>query len=122
VCELVVRFSIINLCWLTIAVAIVAALARFLGIHYLGLILIVGGFVFAPLLLALVSSFFQNVPARTRKRIAYVVLAILGWPPILIATLLHPAAGLVVGVLVLGSWVTQIDIFNDLHEQPEDRN
>lgn len=112
------RFTIRNLCWLTITVAIAAALVRILGgVQALGGVVIFGGFVFAPLLLALVSSFFQGISARTRKRIAYVILAILAAIPTLIAILASPGFGLFVGFLIFALWLMQIDIFNDLHRK-----
>ena len=110
------RFTTRNLCWLTITVAIAAALVRLFGIHAFGGVLIFGGFIFAPLLLALLSSLFQMVSVRARKRIAYVILVVLGGFPTLMATFAHPGFGMLAAFLIFGLWVMQIEIFNDLHK------
>ena len=109
------RFTIRNLCWLTVTVAFGTVLVRLLGLHALGSI----GFAFAPLLLTLASSFFQNIEARTRRRAVYVILAVLAALPTLIATVAWPVVGLMVGCAIYLVWSFQIYIFDHLHKPPE---
>ena len=103
--------------WLTVVVAIVAAATRFVGTHALAGIVILGAFIFAPLTLALVSSFFQRIAIRTRKLIAYSILGVVAAFPILIAAVAHPGIGLLVGFMIFAIWCIQIEIFNDLHKR-----
>ena len=117
----VVRFTVHNVMWLTIAVAIFAAVARLLGADTLAIIaaLVCGVYLFAPLLLALASSFFQKIPPGTRKRFGYVVLGAL-WACALMASLpFQSLAPFAVLLVTFAFWVTQIDIYNDLHASQE---
>jgi hypothetical protein len=111
------RFTIRNLFWLTLAVALPCAAIQLTGVHAIPGIVLLGGYLFAPLLLALISSFFQRVPTLVRRRIAYALLAFLALFPTCICALIEPFMGFVFGLYICAVWGVQIDIFNDLHKR-----
>lgn len=113
------RFSIQNLLWLTVAAAAFSAVIRFFGLPNGGVIVVVSGYLAAPLLLTLGLSFFQRIPAKTRRFAAYVALAVLATLPMLLVAAFALPCALVLALAMFPLWAMQILVFNDLHKDVE---
>ncbi len=111
------RFTIHNMLWLTVVVAIAAGIARMCGADGISIIFVLAcvTYLFAPLVAALASSFFQRTPPQARKRTGYRILFYFGGMVTLASLLVDPLVALFVAFVTGGLWVTQIEIFNEVH-------
>jgi len=103
-------------------VAVASFVARSLRADALTIVLAWLGLAYAaaPLLLALVSSFFQSIASRRRAVAGYFVLfALVGIPTLLFVAISPPAAVLTAG-LTCTIWSIQIEIYNNIHEKQEE--
>jgi len=116
------KFSIQNLIWLTVVAAVASCLARFLlpvSTAVLVLVWIVLAYAFAPLLLALVSSFFQKISAHKRATAGYYILFLLGILPTFLFAFLSLPFALMFAGMTWALWIIQIEIFAHIHEDQD---
>ena len=118
------KFGLASLAGLTIVIAIACSIARIYTSNP-GELLLVGmgvAYAFAPLLLALGSSFFQAWSPRQRARGSYVAMVFLAAG----TTIFAFSQSMIWGVMVLGYtgalWVIQLEIFGIIHERQEARH
>lgn len=117
------RFTVQNICWLTVVVAIASFLARSLDADVSTVVFVFVSLAYgaAPVLLALVSSFFQSVSARKRAVVGYYVLLMVGGVPTLLLLIVSPAGALLFAGLTCMVWIIQFEIYSSIHENQENR-
>ena len=109
------RFNIRNVFVLMAVVAVGAAIARLLSVEPIQIVTILFLLAYAtvPILLGVLSTFFQNIPPRKREVAGnWLMLALIGLPSLTI--LLLPFT-MIIGFF----WIIQMPFYMSVHEQPE---